>query len=87
MTGEARKLGAIGSMGELLVEFVYTEKDGHNLRASTYAGSYASGAPGIVAQAIGGLVDPMPTGADLPDRIVRRMAGDVVWKYRAVAGE
>jgi len=34
-------------MGELLVEFVCAEKDGHNLRASTYAGPYASGAPGI----------------------------------------
>lgn len=34
-------------MGELLVEFVCTEKDGRNLRASTYAGPFASGAPGI----------------------------------------
>jgi Sugar kinases, ribokinase family len=34
-------------MGELLVEFICTEKDGHNLRASTYAGPYPSGAPGI----------------------------------------
>jgi sugar/nucleoside kinase (ribokinase family) len=40
-------LGRIGSMGELLVEFVCTEKDGRNLRASTYAGPFASGAPGI----------------------------------------
>lgn len=40
-------LGAVGSMGELLVEFLCTEKDGHNLRASTYAGPYPSGAPGI----------------------------------------
>lgn len=43
--------------------------------------------PGIVAQATGGLVDPMPTSADLPDRVVRRMVGDVVRKYRAAAGE
>lgn len=41
------KSGAIGSMGELLVEFVCTEKDGRNLRASTYAGPFPSGAPGI----------------------------------------
>ncbi len=34
-------------MGELLVEFVCREQDGHNRRASTYAGPYASGAPGI----------------------------------------
>ena len=34
-------------MGELLVEFVCTEKDRRNLGASTYAGPYASGAPGI----------------------------------------
>jgi D-tagatose-bisphosphate aldolase class II non-catalytic subunit len=43
--------------------------------------------PGIVAQATGGLVDPMPASADLPDRIVRRMVGDVARKYRAAAGE
>ena len=41
------KSGTIGSMGELLVEFVCTEKDGRNLRASTYAGPFPSGAPGI----------------------------------------
>ena len=44
---EAPTLGAVGSMGELLVEFICAEKDGRNLRASTYAGPYASGAPGI----------------------------------------
>jgi D-tagatose-bisphosphate aldolase class II non-catalytic subunit len=43
--------------------------------------------PGIVAQATGGLVDPTSASADLPDRIVRRMVGDVVRKYRAAAGE
>ncbi len=37
----------IGSVGELLVEFVCTEKDGHNLRAAPYVGPFASGAPGI----------------------------------------
>lgn len=41
------KAGRIGSMGELLVEFICTDKDGGNRRASTYAGPYPSGAPGI----------------------------------------
>jgi D-tagatose-bisphosphate aldolase class II non-catalytic subunit len=43
--------------------------------------------PGVVAQAVGGLVDAAPTGADLADRLVRRMVGDVVRKYRSAAGE
>ena len=43
--------------------------------------------PGIIAQATGGLVDPVSDGADLPDRIVRSMVGAVVRKYRAAAGE
>lgn len=43
--------------------------------------------PGIVAQVVGGLVDPAPASADLPDRVVRRVVGDVVRKYRAAAGE
>lgn len=34
-------------MGELLVEFICTEKDGRNQRASTYTGPFPSGAPGI----------------------------------------
>ena len=37
----------IGSLGELLVEFVCTEKNGHNLRAAPYVGPFPSGAPGI----------------------------------------
>lgn len=37
----------IGSLGELLVEFVCTERDGHNRSATTYQGPFASGAPGI----------------------------------------
>jgi sugar/nucleoside kinase (ribokinase family) len=37
----------VGSLGELLVEFVCTEKDGRNRRASTYVGPFPSGAPGI----------------------------------------
>jgi sugar/nucleoside kinase (ribokinase family) len=37
----------IASIGELLVEFVCADKDGHHSRAGTYIGPYASGAPGI----------------------------------------
>ncbi len=51
----------IGSIGELLVEFVCTEKDGHHLCAAPYIGPFPSGAPGIfidqaakVAGALGG---------------------------------
>jgi sugar/nucleoside kinase (ribokinase family) len=51
----------IGSIGELLVEFVCAEKDGHNMRAASYTGPFPSGAPGIfidqaarVAAAFGG---------------------------------
>ncbi|MBD0415056.1 sugar kinase [Oryzicola mucosus] len=39
--------GVIGSLGELLVEFVCTEKDSRHKRASTYKGPYPSGAPAI----------------------------------------
>lgn len=51
----------IGSIGELLVEFVCTEKDAHHQRAAPYIGPFPSGAPGIfidqaarVARAFGG---------------------------------
>ncbi len=37
----------IGSIGELLVEFVCAQKDGHNLVAAPYVGPFPSGAPGI----------------------------------------
>lgn len=37
----------IGSIGELLVEFICTEKDGRNLLAAPYIGPFPSGAPGI----------------------------------------
>jgi sugar/nucleoside kinase (ribokinase family) len=37
----------IGSAGELLVEFVATDKDGHHRRPTTYEGPFPSGAPGI----------------------------------------
>jgi sugar/nucleoside kinase (ribokinase family) len=49
MTGNIMSKSAprIGSLGELLVEFICTSKDGHNRVAATYEGPYASGAPGI----------------------------------------
>lgn len=37
----------IGSVGELLVEFVCTGKDTRHLHAATYVGPFPSGAPGI----------------------------------------
>jgi sugar/nucleoside kinase (ribokinase family) len=37
----------IGSLGELLVEFVCTAKDSHHLSPATYVGPFPSGAPGI----------------------------------------
>lgn len=37
----------IGSIGELLVEFVCSEKDARHLRAAAYVGPFPSGAPGI----------------------------------------
>ena len=37
----------IGSIGELLVEFVCADRDGHNLRPASYVGPFPSGAPGI----------------------------------------
>ena len=37
----------IASIGELLVEFVCSDRDGHHRRVGTYSGPYASGAPGI----------------------------------------
>ena len=37
----------IAAIGELLVEFVCNDKDGHHRRVGTYTGPYASGAPGI----------------------------------------
>jgi sugar/nucleoside kinase (ribokinase family) len=49
----------IGSVGELLVEFVCTEKNNHHLRAAPYVGPFPSGAPGIfidqAARIAGGL--------------------------------
>ena len=42
-----RKQPVIGSAGELLVEFVAGDRNGHHRRTSTYAGPFPSGAPGI----------------------------------------
>lgn len=51
----------IGSIGELLVEFVCSEKDLRHLHAAPYTGPFPSGAPGIfidqaarIAQGLGG---------------------------------
>ncbi len=43
--------------------------------------------PGVVSQAVGGLVDPALSGEDLPERVVRKLVRGVVEKYRAAAGE
>jgi len=38
---------AVGSIGELLVEFVCAEQNSHNRRAASYSGPFPSGAPAI----------------------------------------
>lgn len=38
---------AVASLGELLIEFVCSEKDSHHRRAASYVGPFPSGAPGI----------------------------------------
>ena len=43
MTAQAR----IGCIGELLVEFVCSSKNGHHRKAGVYSGPFPSGAPGI----------------------------------------
>ena len=47
LTPNQRSTAVVGSLGELLVEFVCTGQDGHHLLPSTYRGPFASGAPGI----------------------------------------
>jgi sugar/nucleoside kinase (ribokinase family) len=42
-----KDIARIGCIGELLVEFTCTSRNGHNRRAATYAGPYPSGAAGI----------------------------------------
>jgi sugar/nucleoside kinase (ribokinase family) len=39
--------GGIASIGELLVEFVCADQNGHHSRVGNYSGPFASGAPGI----------------------------------------
>lgn len=87
----------IGSVGELLVEFVCTEKDAHHLRAAPYVGPFPSGAPGIfidqaarVAAALGGrAVFAGAVGDDaFGSVILRRLVADGVDPalIRVVAG-
>ncbi len=72
----------IGSMGELLVEFVCADKDGRNRRPASYRGPFPSGAPGIfidqaarVGRALGaravfaGAVGDDAFGAVITDRL------------------
>lgn len=87
----------IGSIGELLVEFVCAEKDGRNLRPAPYVGPFPSGAPGIfidqaarVAAAFGGrAVFAGAVGDDAFGRVVLdRLVADGVdpGLIRVVAG-
>jgi sugar/nucleoside kinase (ribokinase family) len=77
----------IGSIGELLVEFVCSDKDGRNLRPAPYIGPFPSGAPGIfidqaakVASAFGGrAVFAGAVGGDAFGRVILdRLAADGV---------
>jgi sugar/nucleoside kinase (ribokinase family) len=77
----------IGSIGELLVEFIATGKDGHHQRAEPYVGPFPSGAPGIfidqaarVAASLGGrAVFAGAVGDDaFGSVILRRLAADGV---------
>lgn len=77
----------IGSIGELLVEFVCIEKDTRHLRAASYVGPYPSGAPGIfidqaarVASGLGGrAIFAGAVGDDAFGKVVlKRLADDGV---------
>ena len=87
----------IGSVGELLVEFVCAEKNRHHLQAAPYVGPFPSGAPGIfidqaarVAAALGGrAVFAGAVGDDaFGSVILRRLVADGVDPalIRVVAG-
>lgn len=87
----------IGSLGELLVEFICTDKDGGNLRPACYTGPFPSGAPGIfidqaarVAHAFGGrAIFCGAVGADAFGRVIlNRLHADGVdtGLIRVVAG-
>lgn len=64
----------IASLGELLVEFVCTEKDTGHARAAPYVGPFASGAPGIfvdqAAQITGRAVFAGAVGDDAFGRVI-----------------
>lgn len=73
----------IASMGELLVEFVCTDKDTGNGRPATYAGPFPSGAPGIfidqAARIAGRAIFAGAVGNDAFGRVVTdRLAADGV---------
>lgn len=77
----------IGSLGELLVEFICTEQGGRNLRAAPYVGPFPSGAPGIfidqAARTCGRAVFAGAVGDDafghvLRDRLAQAGVGDAL---------
>jgi sugar/nucleoside kinase (ribokinase family) len=77
----------IGAIGELLVEFVCSAKDGRNLVAAPYVGPFPSGAPGIfidqaarVARSFGGrAVFAGAVGDDAFGQVIlRRLVADGV---------
>ncbi len=65
----------IGSLGELLVEFICTEQDGRNLRPAAYVGPFPSGAPGIfidqAARVGGAAVFAGAVGSDAFGQVLR----------------
>lgn len=77
----------IGSLGELLVEFVCTEQGGRNLRAAPYVGPFPSGAPGIFIDqaariggraAFAGAVGDDAFGHVLRNRLAQAGVGDAL---------
>ncbi len=73
----------IASMGELLAEFVCTERDTHHGRPATYAGPFPSGAPGIfidqAARIAGQAIFAGAVGDDAFGRVIAgRLAADGV---------
>lgn len=83
----------IGSLGELLVEFVCDEKDGRNLVPAPYRGPFPSGAPGIfidqAARCGAGAVFAGAVGTDAFGTVIlNRLVGDGVSDslIRRVAG-
>ena len=73
----------IASLGELLVEFICRDKDGHHLRPAAYDGPFPSGAPGIyidqAARIAGRALFAGAVGADAFGAVVRdRLLADGV---------